>query len=215
MASPPALAYNTFYHIFSRGIGGADLFIEERNYHHFMRLHSLYVDPVAITFAWCLLKNHFHLLVRIKTREEIEDFQSGPMGMRKRSLRPSYGRSQGFVLPSRQFSHFFNAYAKAINTATGRSGRLLQHPFRRVLVTDNVQFFRVVAYIHRNPEKHGFVADFRDWKYSSYHTILSDKPTKEMREMVDNWFGGRELFELHHRTDDVITDEDAFSLDVD
>ena len=37
---------------------------------------------------------------------------------------------------------------------------------------------------HRNPQKHGFLADFRDWTYSSYNTILSQKPTLLKRDEV-------------------------------
>ena len=59
-----------FYHIYNRGNNGEDLFIEARNYPYFLALYAKYVEPVAETFAYCLMKNHFHLLVRIKTVDE-------------------------------------------------------------------------------------------------------------------------------------------------
>ena len=44
----------------------------------------------------------------------------------------------------------------------------------------------------QNPQKHGFVKDFRDWKYSSYGILLDDQPTPLYRAKVLKWFGTRE-----------------------
>jgi putative transposase len=55
-----------------------------------------------------------------------------------------------------------------------------------------------VGYIHQNPQKHKFVKDFREWKYSSYGDLLADTPTFLERKMVLDWFGGKEeYFNLH------------------
>ncbi len=48
--------------------------------------------------------------------------------------------------------------------------------------------YRLSRMAHRC--KHGFVSDFCDWLYSSYHTLLSDKPTRLERAAVLDWFGG-------------------------
>ena len=66
------------------------------------------------------------------------------------------------------------------------------------MVTSDRQFWNVIAYIHQNPQKHKFVDDFRDWKWSSYGVMLSEKPTKLNRSGVLDWFGGRDRYlELH------------------
>ena len=187
MSSPPALLYDTYYHIYNRGTNRENIFVQERNYEHFMRLYAKYIDPVADTFAYCLLRNHFHLLLRIRAEEEILIDKAT---LKVSHLDPAYA--------SRKFSNFFNAYAKAINAAYGRTGSLFQHPFGRVMVTSDRQFWNVISYIHQNPQKHGFVKDFRDWKYSSYGLILSEKPTHVQSTCVMDWFGGREQYlELH------------------
>jgi putative transposase len=59
-----------YYHIFNRGNNGENVFLEKRNYPYFLSLYTKYIEPIAETFAFCLLRNHFHLLVRIKTEEE-------------------------------------------------------------------------------------------------------------------------------------------------
>jgi hypothetical protein len=49
-----------------------------------------------------------------------------------------------------------------------------------------------------NPQKHGFVHDFRDWPFSSYHALVSNKPTRLAREEVLVRFGGLAAFEAAH-----------------
>ena len=104
------------------------------------------------------------------------------------------GSGIGSDYPSKQFSNFFNANAKAINTAYRRTCSLFQHPFGRVVIASERQFWNVIAYIHQNPQKHKFVDDFRDWKYSSYGILISDKLTKIQREIVLDWFGGKQAY---------------------
>jgi REP element-mobilizing transposase RayT len=187
MTSPSPLIYDTYYHIYNRGINRENIFFQERNYGYFLNLYAKHIEPVVETFAYCLLRNHFHILVRIKSESEINPDHPLKVSETFRVL-----------TPSQKFSDLFNAYAKAINTAYERTGSLFQHPFGRVPKTDNYQFWSVIAYIHQNPQKHKFVEDFRDWKWSSYKTILSEMPTKLQRQAVLEWFGGRQQYlDLH------------------
>ena len=65
------LSYGKFYHIYNKGVNNCDLFFEPTNYEHFLKLYDTYISSVADTYAWVLMKNHFHLLVRIKEEAEI------------------------------------------------------------------------------------------------------------------------------------------------
>ena len=71
MTSPSPLLYDTYYHIYNRGVNGEDIFVEERNYDLFLKLYEKHLSPVTDLFGYCLLKNHFHVSVRIKSEEEI------------------------------------------------------------------------------------------------------------------------------------------------
>ena len=99
----------TYYHIYNRGNNREDIFREPRNYRYFLRLYARHAGPVCDTFVYCLLRNHFHLLVRIKDDD-------------------------GANRASQCFGNLFNAYAKAINKAYGRTGALFQRPFGRIEV---------------------------------------------------------------------------------
>ena len=183
MAKLTLLERGKYYHIYNRGNNRENIFVEERNYRYFLQLYAKYIEPVADTYAYCLMRNHFHVLVKIIDPKGLED----PLGL-------------DLLDAGQQFGKLFNAYAKAINKAYQRTGSLFQNPFRRKEVTSDAYFRQLVAYIHRNPQKHGFVADFRDWPYSSYHALLSDKPTHVKRVEVLEWFGDAPaLAEFHWR----------------
>jgi hypothetical protein len=71
MSKPIPLEHGKFYHIYNRGINRQSIFFEDRNYRYFLRLYMKHVLPVADTFAYSLLGNHFHFSVRIKTVQEL------------------------------------------------------------------------------------------------------------------------------------------------
>ena len=62
----PPLEEGKFYHIYNRGVNSCNLFKDSKTYEHFLNLYDKYISPIADTYAWVLMKNHFHLLVRIK-----------------------------------------------------------------------------------------------------------------------------------------------------
>ncbi len=215
MTSPSPLLYDTYYHIYNRGNNGENIFVQERNYEHFMNLYFKYIDPIAETFAYCLLRNHFHVSLKTRAEEEIIETLKvstanknlvGQKSVANQGARQA-GKPLGSGYLSKKFSDFFNAYAKSINKAYGRTGSLFQHPFGRVPITTDRQFWNVIAYIHQNPQKHKFVKDFREWKWSSYGILIAEKPTKLKRDIVLDWFGGRENYlELHQQW---VSDADA------
>lgn len=65
------LEAGNFYHIYNRGIDGCDLFRCNSDYERFLLLYDKYIPLIADTYAWVLMKNHFHLLVKIKEENEI------------------------------------------------------------------------------------------------------------------------------------------------
>lgn len=59
-----------------------------------------------------------------------------------------------------------------INTKFNHHLLWFESPFDRKVVTSEDYFTRLIWYIHSNAEKHGFVKDFREYPYSSYHSHL-------------------------------------------
>jgi REP element-mobilizing transposase RayT len=179
------------YHIYNRGNNHENLFIEKRNYPYFLSLYTKHIHPIADTYAYCLLKNHFHISLRIKTEEEYytsQVLETYDVPSKKKILNPS-----------QSFSNFFNAYAKAINKGYGRSGSLFEERFGRIPVRNDSYFATLIFYIHYNPQKHGFVDDFHAWEWSSYHALTGTGETKLHRAKVLDMFGGAQEFEHFHQ----------------
>jgi REP element-mobilizing transposase RayT len=178
-----ALQPGKYYHIYNRGNNRENLFIEERNYPYFLRLYARHVAPIADTYAYCLMRNHFHLFARMKTAEEMSDF---------------YKKSDISKVPTRAFAAMFTAYTKAVNKAYRRTGRLFAEHFGRIEVTSETYFTHLIFYIHFNPQKHGYVDDFRDWPWSSFGAFLSSALSSVNRDFVLERFGGSERFQDFH-----------------
>jgi len=181
MSQETPLINGHYYHIYNRGNNGENLFFEERNYDYFLKLYIHYIYPIADTYAYCLMKNHFHLLVRINPKLNLLGFQN----------------LEGLNY-SQYFSNLFNAYTKSINKNYHRTGSLFEKNFKRILIDDDSYFVQLVCYIHRNPQKHGFTKDFRTYAYSSYQTISQQKQSRIESQQVLEWFGSLQSFKNYH-----------------
>lgn len=182
----PPLEKGKTYHLYNRGTNGENIFIEPRNYPYFLKRWQDLVAPVTETYAFCLLRNHFHFLLRIKPEDVIEK-------------NPDTGKEK-LLDPSNQLSKFFNSYAQSINRAYNRTGSLFEHPVRRKEVASDFYFSRLMVYIHYNPQNHGFVDDYRDWPYSSYALHTNKTSTFISRGEVRDWFGSEERYIEFHQS---------------
>jgi putative transposase len=186
-----------YYHIYNRGNNREDLFRSKENYEYFLRLYEKYIYPIADTYAWVLMKNHFHLLVRIKEEEEV-GLNELPNPVRV--LNPDRVKIKS---PHLYFSHLFNSYTQAYNKMYERTGTLFQRPFQRIEVTSDRYFRQIVVYIHTNPVHHKFCSDYTYYPWSSYDAIISNKRTKLNHEQTLEWFNDREnLIEVHQQKPD-------------
>jgi putative transposase len=171
------LQHGKYYHIYNRGINSQPIFFEPCNYDYFFKLYQNHIDQIAETYAWCLMKNHFHFLIRIKDENEVINIKA----------------------PHHYFSNLFNAYTKAINKKYNRHSGLFQRSFKRKLIDDERYFKNLIMYIHKNPVNHRICENIMDYPWSSYLTCISDKPTKLKREEVINLFDDLVNFKSVHQ----------------
>ena len=115
------LTFGTFFHIYNRGNNHENIFFQERNYAYFMELWWKHISQIAQTWAYCLLRNHFHAVVFIKNREDLTGLTGNPAAHTVRGdkdITPSDSRGDLSGLnnkikqPSQYLSNFFNAYAR-------------------------------------------------------------------------------------------------------
>jgi len=169
---------DTFYHYFNRGNNRENLFIEEGNYNYFLQLIRKHVTPVADVYSYCLLPNHFHLVIRTKQLEQ---------------LPPIYQNSSRKLW--QPFSNLFNAYAKAINKKYGRSGSLFQKIPKHIRIDSNSYLREVILYVNTNAGHHN-LAEPEQYPHSSYHTLLSKAKTMLARQEVIDLFGSVNELEM-------------------
>jgi REP element-mobilizing transposase RayT len=179
-----------YYHIYNRGINGCRIFSREKHYALFLSKYAYHISPFADTFAYCLLGNHFHFLVQVKSEEQIlKSVEDKYPGKKIVSIEK---------LISNQFAHLFNGYCQSFNKDQNRTGGLFESQFRRKEVDNDAYFSRMISYIHLNPERHKLVKDFKNYPYSSYYSHLSKNDTKLEQKQVLDWFGGIEGYIKFH-----------------
>ena len=189
----PPLESGGIYHVYNRANTQFDrLFIRPANYHYFLKLYRRYVSPFAETLAYCLLPDHFHLLIRIKAEPEIRAILVETPGYERYSAEPVP------QLMSEVFRRFFIAYAKAFNKQWRRRGSLFQKDFKRKIVYDQAYLEQVLYYIHTNPTHHGMYVGYDQYPWSSYQAHLGTASTFLSRDEILALTGGREGFVRFH-----------------
>jgi REP element-mobilizing transposase RayT len=130
-----------FYHIYNRGVGRQPIFREGENYLFLLRRVKQYASSLDVAvIAYCLMPNHYYFLLR----------QDGP-------------QPAGW-LPQR----VFNSYTKAFNKRCGRTGTLLEGPYKAIHTDQESYLLHLCRYIHANPVRHGLVSDLAQWPFSNY-----------------------------------------------
>ncbi|UUV22770.1 transposase [Paenimyroides aestuarii] len=166
------------YHIYNRGINSCNVFSNDKNKLYFLSLLKRYLTSVVTVFAYCLMDNHFHLVVRIDDKS----------------------------LASQSFSNLFNAYAKAYNKEQNRTGSLFEKHFKRVQLKDDKYLKNLIIYVHLNPLHH-LNQDYTQFQFSSYRSFLSDKATQLARNEVIEMFDNIENFVYCHSSKQEILTE--------
>ncbi len=142
-----------FYHIYNRAVGSELMFKQKRDYDIFFEKFYRYLGDFVHVSCYCLIPNHFHLLIRTK---EIDPA----------ILKLYFKRDYNYVI-NQSFSNFFNSYTKTFNNKNKRKGKLFMLPYKRKQITSEHHLRTVIKYINQNPIHHGLVEDIRDWPYSS------------------------------------------------
>lgn len=161
------------------------VFREEADFQRFLTLIRKYVEPVAHLLSYTLMRDHFHLAVLMKPAAEIpEKLLKTPQTL------------------GRTFGHLQNAYANYFNHRYGTVSGMFETHYERKEI-DSLEYLRnLIVYHHRNPEKHGVEADFRNYFWTSYQELSS--PAVEPfvdRALTLGKFGGVDDFFAAHDED--------------
>ncbi len=142
---------NELYHTYNRGNNRERIFFEKDNYLFFLKKIRIEVTPLADLLAYCLMPNHYHLLIRVKRVDGLNDEQ-----ISKRL--------------SRKLGTLQSSYTQAINKAHSRTGSLFQQGAK----SKNLESYGHICfhYIHQNPVLAGLCQRAEDWEFSSYRDYI-------------------------------------------
>ena len=142
---------DAFYHIYNRGINSEKIFDTEENYLFFLLKFKIYLNPVCDVFAYCLMPNHFHFLIKVKSEIEINTFAKVLNFDKKDITKQEKGLHSFDSIVSKQMGKFVSSYSQAYNKVTNRHGALLESPFKRKRVENEEYLRNLIIYIHLNP----------------------------------------------------------------
>jgi len=139
-------APGALHHIIIRGIEKKAIFLDDHDKDKFVeRLRKILLDTSTPCFAWALMPNHAHLLLRT-----------------------------GFMPLATVMRRLLTGYAQQFNRRHNRHGPLFQNRYKSILCEENPYLLELVRYIHLNPLRAGIVKNLNDLKNHRYngHGIL-------------------------------------------
>ncbi len=139
---------NALYHVTSRGDRREDIFEDDQDRQTFLStLKQVGAQFNWICYAWCLMDNHYHLLIQT------------PDGNLSKGMRQLNG-----------------VYTQASNRRYRRVGHLFQGRFKAILVDSDAYLLELSRYVVLNPVRAGRVKKAADWPWSSYRASVGLEP---------------------------------------
>lgn len=192
---------NQIYHIYNQGNNRQKVFFNRENYLFFLKKIIKHILPFADVLAWCLMPNHFHLMIAVRA-----DDQSERVSFLKDNNSPGHypddrlsvfkdNNSPGhYKKLNNSIATMLSSYTRAINIQQKRTGSLFREGTKavwlgsietekikhqnRIKVEDvnvsnpNEEYLQTCfKYIHENPVKAGFANQITDWEFSSASDI--------------------------------------------
>ena len=189
------------YHIYNQGNNRQKIFFERDNYLFFLKKIKTHISPYADILAWCLMPNHFHLMLRVNdVRLIVEKSNSANQSKSLSELHKHRTLNNSIAIMLR-------SYTRAINKERNSSGSLFRAKTKaecvnclkgitpsyinRAGITSYVQANPELQYpqicfdyIHQNPVKAGLVKKATDWEFSSAKDFANIRDGKLVNKVV-------------------------------
>ncbi|MDR2084236.1 MAG: hypothetical protein LBP67_04510 [Bacteroidales bacterium] len=202
------------YHVFNQGNNGGNIFKTNENRIYFLSKLDKYLGQFVDIIGTCLMDNHYHLLFRVKSYNEIVKQIPMVKGLDKviKRHRIIGKRNVVSIIISEMLRRCFMSYAKAFNKVFNRSGSLFRKNFRRKLITSEKYLRNVWIYIHKNPQIHRKIKNYVKYKWSSYTFYLKNEIKNDFVNLIfDKIFGDIKNYVDAHQYYDY-KNEDKFYI---
>lgn len=204
---------NNIYHIYNRGNNSQKIFFKRDNYLFFLKKLQTYITPFADILAWCLMPNHFHLMVYVNRITISEHSLPDSAGS---SEQVSHSHQLTKLTKERSMndsiSILLRSYTRAINKQESRTGSLFQHRTKAICLSDTSgvtpAWFQTnygtlinvddpdkaypqscFNYIHMNPVNAGLSNNPISWEFSSYPDYFGKRSGKLINRDRTDEFG--------------------------
>lgn len=173
---------NKIYHVFNRGVEKRKIFMDEQDYNIFLFYIFIYIAPLEDVLkkypllplrlqgrnlsseieivSYCLMPNHFHLLIKQNNKDSISKF----------------------------IKQLTNAYTLYFNQKYKRVGGLMQGRFKAVDIDTDDLLIHISRYIHLNPVEAGLTKDIKSYKWSSLSGYLDNSNSFISKNIILNYF---------------------------
>ncbi len=179
-----SLSPKKFYHL-TYSNENDKLFRQEKNYQFFLKKYFHYIQPIAETFAYCLLPNSFEILIKIKEEQEFASFFNFEINGKNSKFH------EKFILKyiSQQFDNLFTDYQNEYNSIFGEKNLF----FDKNIETKNIQtkeyFVNTVKNIHLKPVNNNFAKEIEEWKFTSYNSFFAEGEQQVKIKTIIDYFG--------------------------
>lgn len=192
-------------------VTGEKLFHTESDYLEFLKRYKKYLAQYFNTWTYCLIPNHFHFLVKVKTQDELKVSSEGE----KTNASKLYleGKKPFTFLLENQLSRMLSGIALRHNKRHKRHGPLFDQGIKRVCISSEQRIAYQIAYIHHNPIHHSISETFHDWKYSSYNAFINRGESRVAVNDVLQFLGNMDTFHLVHREFKLEKEQSLFYTD--
>ncbi|MGD2029706.1 MAG: transposase [Desulfobacterales bacterium] len=184
MARPLRIEFKgALYHIISRGNERRNIFLGDNDYEVFLDVLEEMSDRFDVDiFAYVLMSNHYHLLIRTNQKNLSQSMQ-----------------------------WVGTTYTRRFNLKHSRSGHLFQGRFKSILVQNDAYLMQLSCYIHRNPLRAGLVNRLTDYRWSSYRSYAYKSSYIRWlnTDLILSQFKGKDSYKAYREKVQKYSEEDA------
>lgn len=191
----------SYYHVYAHAVGSDNAFRHHDDFIRFITTMPYYVHFLCDVYAYCLMPNHVHLVVRICHRHEM--LSRLDLDNKERIsyvIKTNTCTDEELArFASVSMGRLFSSHALYMNRKYGRMGNLFMSNFKRKAILTDDYFRNVIRYVHANPVNHGFASDLNQWMYSSYFNYRSNGHSMSPQHPAMALFGGYRSFIRFHQ----------------
>jgi len=170
------------------------LFMQEKNYNFFLNKYFYYFQPIAETFAYCLLPNGFEILLKTKEEKEFSSFLNFEINENNTKFYEKF--ISKYI--SQQFDNLFIDYQNEYNSIFGEKKLFFEKNLEINSIKTKEDFTNTVKKIHLKPISQSFAKNIEDWQFSSYNSFFAEGEQKIKINTIIDYFGNIYKFQDFH-----------------